>query len=266
MATKLYDDYYENLYEAICAIYTDSKDESRLDFDGVIIPKPQKKAYKLSIAGEFQDLLSYYLLDDVVFCDSVSCEGPYELGEVIVASDDIVIDCGAKIGLFSAIASNKGAIVYAFEPNKHIINEFLSETSAYNPNIHICEAALSDKKEQITFWGSDVNIGMGQIDKVSNGPRSTHNERMIVQATTLDEFVDEMNLPRIDFIKSDIEGAERYMLKGASHVLKEFSPKLAICTYHFPDDPKALREIILDANPNYIIEQKPMKLYAHVPK
>ena len=82
----------------------------------------------------------------------------------------------------------------------------------------------------------------------------------------MDTFVEENKLPSVDFIKADIEGAERYMLMGAKRVLKEFAPKIAICTYHLPDDPKVLRELILDANPNYIIEEKFKKMYAYVRK
>jgi len=54
------------------------------------------------------------------------------------------------------------------------------------------------------------------------------------------------------------------MLVGARQVLKEYAPKISICTYHLPDDPKVLRELILDANPNYIIEERFEKMYAYV--
>jgi hypothetical protein len=71
-------------------------------------------------------------------------------------------------------------------------------------------------------------------------------------------------LERVDFIKADIEGAEREMLKGAAHVLKTFAPKLAICTYHLPDDPEVLEQIIKEANPNYKIVHLRHKLFATV--
>ncbi|MDR2600473.1 MAG: FkbM family methyltransferase, partial [Oscillospiraceae bacterium] len=87
-----------------------------------------------------------------------------------------------------------------------------------------------------------------------------------VQTIDLDSFVNENNLPRIDFIKADIEGAERYMLMGAKQVLKDFAPKLSLCKYHLPDDSKVLKELILDANPNYVIEERWKKMYAYVPR
>jgi len=89
---------------------------------------------------------------------------------------------------------------------------------------------------------------------------------MKIMCTTLDSFVHENNIRGGIFIKADIEGAERNMLRGAKDVLKELAPKLSICTYHLPDDPKVLRELILEANPNYIIKERHKKMYAYVPK
>jgi hypothetical protein len=87
-----------------------------------------------------------------------------------------------------------------------------------------------------------------------------------ISVTTLDKFVEENKLERIDFIKADIEGAERDMLKGATNVLKTFAPKLAICTYHLPDDPEVLEKIIREANPDYTVVHLRHKLFAAVIK
>jgi hypothetical protein len=54
------------------------------------------------------------------------------------------------------------------------------------------------------------------------------------------------------------------MLRGATQVLKRFAPKLAICTYHFPDDPEVLEKIILEANPKYKVVHLRHKLMAAV--
>jgi hypothetical protein len=86
-----------------------------------------------------------------------------------------------------------------------------------------------------------------------------------IKITTLDSFVESNGLARIDFIKADIEGAERDMLKGATRVLHDFAPKLAICTYHLPDDPVVLEGIIKESNPDYQVIHLRHKLFACVP-
>ena len=111
----------------------------------------------------------------------------------------------------------------------------------------------------------EINISIFSENSGANSTvitRGSVNEKISV--TTLDKFVEENRLERVDFIKADIEGSEREMLKGAANVLKTFAPKLAVCTYHLPDDPEALEKIILEANPNYTVIQLRHKLFAMV--
>ena len=82
--------------------------------------------------------------------------------------------------------------------------------------------------------------------------------------STLDAFVEANGITKIDYIKSDIEGFERNLLRGAQQTLKRLAPKLAICTYHFPDDPQVLESLILKANPNYTVVHLRHKLFAMV--
>jgi hypothetical protein len=113
-------------------------------------------------------------------------------------------------------------------------------------------------------FSSDVKDSIG--DKILSEKPVGEEKKSTIEVTTIDVFVEENNLTRVDFIKADIEGYERYMLEGAKETLKKFAPKLAICTYHLPDDPEVLAKIIKDANPNYNIVQKRKKLYASLPK
>jgi hypothetical protein len=83
-----------------------------------------------------------------------------------------------------------------------------------------------------------------------------------IQIISLDNFANKQNLKKIDFIKADIEGSERDMLKGAKNVLKEFAPKLALCTYHLPNDPEVMEALIKEANPNYKVVHIRKKLFA----
>ena len=197
-------------------------------------------------------------------------EGPYEYGDVYLNDGDVVFDCGANMGLFSAVASRYGAEVYAFEAIPDIIDNYLSKTASMNENIRIQNVAVWDKEETLEFSLVPDNIGASYTNQLHPQlhPHWNHNnfKQFTVPTITLDAFVEQNGIKRVDFIKADIEGAERNMLRGATRILKEFAPKLSICTYHLPDDPQVIRKIILEANPQYQIVEKFKKMYAHVPQ
>lgn len=67
-------------------------------------------------------------------------------------------------------------------------------------------------------------------------------------------------------VNNKIEGVERLMLMGVQKTLKEFAPKLSLCTYHRFDDITVMADLILKANPNYKIIYAWKKLYAWVDK
>jgi FkbM family methyltransferase len=202
-----------------------------------------------------------------VFND-LSCldEGPYEHKNVQIEEADIVLDLGANIGAFSCAAASKGAKVFAFEPTESTL-PLLSQNAELYDDFNVVPMAVSDKSGEAKFLvndfsSSDINIGSNTL---ANNNRKGFHKEVTVKTITVDDFVRERNLERVDFIKADIEGAERLMLAGATETLKRFAPKLAICTYHYPDDKEVLEELILKANPDYIVEHAWEKLYAHVP-
>ena len=72
------------------------------------------------------------------------------------------------------------------------------------------------------------------------------------------------NVKKVDFIKADIEGAERDLLAGAENTIKRFKPKISIRTYHLPDDPEVLYNIIKKYVPEYKTVQFKKTLYAWI--
>jgi hypothetical protein len=57
-----------------------------------------------------------------------------------------------------------------------------------------------------------------------------------VETITLDDFVKRNGLPKVDFLKMDIEGAEFAALNGAANTIRLHRPKLAISLYHSLED------------------------------
>jgi FkbM family methyltransferase len=257
----------------------------------VKLPVPESAVDRLYFSGFILDSFTQYLLgmnpadgDRRVY--DFMPEGPYERGRVCVEKGAVVVDAGANMGEFSLLAAEKGAIVHAFEPSARIREKYLLPCLAMNEAladfVTIAPFALSDGEGTAYFAAAEDNPGAGRLTGggesgeavtgmagpgVIRGERATMapNKNMEkVDLISLDEYVHRQNLQAVDFIKADIEGAERLMLRGARGVLRDFAPRLAICTYHLPDDPELLEALILEANPHYTLEHRYLKLYAYV--
>ena len=222
------------------------------------------------------------LLDDDIFCsymyfdddysektfdrlEPLLPEGLYGLVNdkvnVMVEAGDIVIDAGSCCGAFSAYASAKGATSYAFEPVTENF-AYVERTAKLNGNIIPVKKGLSDENTRRDIYVDGNHWGSSSFDQETR----PGYEAFSAETVRLDDFVRDNSLPRVDFIKADIEGFERHMLAGAQETLARFAPKLALCTYHLPDDPEVMARLILQANPKYNIVQKRMKLFASVPE
>ena len=238
------------------------------------IPLLDEENQNVFFAYVFEDTFySYLYLDDsyseedVDKCDIFLYEGLYGLVNdkvnVTVQSGDVVIDAGSWIGDFAAYASAKGAgKIYAFEPLEPAFS-YLKKTAELNANIIPVQLGISNKTTNEVIFIDACNTGSSSFMKSMCVSEKGTSQ---VETVTIDEFVRANNIERVDFIKSDIEGYERYMLEGAQETLRRFSPKLALCTYHLPDDPEVMSSLILKANPKYNIVHKSKKLYASVPE
>jgi FkbM family methyltransferase len=160
--------------------------------------------------------------------------GVYEHGPVHVEAGDIVIDLGGHIGSFSRYALSRGAAaVVMFEPEPehiHCVEQCFAKEIAEN-RLHLIRAAAWREKTVLHFESNGVE------SRVSN------SGGLEIPAITIDEVVESLALARVDFIKADIEGAERVALEGARRTISRFAPKMALCTYHLPDDPTVIPAI-----------------------
>lgn len=217
-----------------------------------------------NVLGNFRDvaLPSLFGQNDYV------TEGPYEYGNVSLKEGDIVLDLGSNLGLFSSVALAKGCCVHAFEPTPSLtpLLEKTLSLSGKKSEYTIWPYAVSDQEGESSFGMFDGEDGDLRLSRNSLFEKEGMNRSIVVKTISLDKFVADNKIQKIDFIKADIEGAERYMLMGAKQVLRDFAPKLALCTYHLPDDPCVMENLILEANPHYIIEHKWSKLYAYCPE
>lgn len=253
--TNHYYEAYDKLLKCIWAGYDKDKHVFRfrdLEFsDGALCEQDV-------FLAEFRDLLQEYVLGRAI---TPFNEGPYERGSVVLQEGDVVFDCGANIGMFTAYAADKvgsGGRVYALEPYDKAREELVRNTARYS-NVSIVPKAVADKRESVQM---SVGNQIGNSSIISDMSGSY----MQVETDTIDNIVEEYQIERLDFIKADIEGAERNMLWGARETIARCKPRISICTYHLEDDKEMLEAIIKYIDKDYIVEHKWRKLFAWVPQ
>lgn len=273
--------YFVNLRKREIQKYNKSADDEfnkrflkndRYDFRGIYLPKikntsSMRLVYEdsLLVYTEKNDDYNYKIVNELekTLSEGTYCYNGPNGEDINIKKGYTVIDAGAWIGDFSAYASKKDANVYAFEPSPSNI-KLLKKTIEYNKNnggsIIIVPYGLGEKEETLEFYENNED-GTGNSFGIEKG-----GGNIKLNITTIDIWAEKNNIKKIDFIKSDIEGYERNMLRGAVKTLKKDAPILSICTYRLPDDEKVLKDIILGANPEYKIIQRKMKLFAYVDK
>lgn len=171
---------------------------------------------------------------------------------VSVEKGDTVLDIGAMVGDTSLYFANKttsSGKVYSFEFTPSNI-EIFKLNAKLNPNLcdvmEIIERPVSDISDVKIYF---TDKGEGSEIKFEPFDNFEHTNLTI----SIDDFVKERNISKVDFIKMDIEGAEPLALNGALETIKKFKPKLAIAIYHSWDDFVNIPLWIHDLNLGYNI-------------
>ncbi|HEY3441779.1 MAG TPA: FkbM family methyltransferase [Paludibaculum sp.] len=168
--------------------------------------------------------------------------------DYLVQPGDVVVDVGAHIGTFGDDALRRGAAkVIMVEPdpvNVECLRRNFAEEIASGKVVVVPEGAWS-KRDRLRLSVGVSNSGTGSF-VFKNG-----QEFAEIAVRPLDEVLGSLGIERVNFIKMDIEGAEREALRGAAGTLARWQPRLMLDMYHLPDDDIVLPQVIAKSNPAY---------------
>jgi len=139
----------------------------------------------------------------------------------LVTKNQVSIDIGANLGLFSYFMSKASKHVYAFEPNPYPLENL---KHLVDKNVTIIPIALGN-----TNGPTEIRIPHHANGWSSNGaslaPKTEESGKFIsIQSRKLDS----LNLENIGLIKIDVEGFEIEVLKGARETLLKNKPVMII--------------------------------------
>lgn len=163
-----------------------------------------------------------------------------------------VIDVGAHKGAYTywmAKGVGKEGKVIAFEPQPKL-NAYLSLIAQHSlsKNILVESMALSSNQGgAILNTPKDKPSPSASINKTFRGTGS----EIKIQTITLDQYVHNNGLRKVDFIKCDVEGHELDVFKGAQNTLGQFKPIVLVeceARHSGSDGVNAVFEYFMDHN------------------
>jgi FkbM family methyltransferase len=138
-----------------------------------------------------------------------------------LGDNDIFLDIGANLGMYSYLAKKLGCQVYLFEPEPH-------HAAYLKRNCHIFDQvfdiALSNKEGEFDLYvSSDQNPGGSSLVMSNRGwEESCYSHSVKVKTQRLDDIIaDPETIGRIKLAKIDVEGAEEAVVEGMESLLKK---------------------------------------------
>ena len=138
----------------------------------------------------------------------------------LLRSDDVVVDVGANFGWYTTLFAQLApeGKIHAFEPvpdtyGRLLENLALNEMSG---RITAVQAAVSDAPGTCQIFTFEKGSGYASLSSL--GEKSYR--AIEVPKISLDRYLAENSIARVDFLKCDTEGSELMVLKGARALLE----------------------------------------------
>jgi FkbM family methyltransferase len=150
----------------------------------------------------------------------------------LVGTGATVFDVGANLGFFALLASRvvgpTGHVV-AFEPDPSNV-ERIRRNLRHNPGRTVDVEALAVADE-----AGEARFHIGHQDEVGSllrDPQHVTDRSVAVPTVSLDRYLDEHAIERVDFLKMDIEGAEVLALRGMQRGLEAGRYRHLVLEWH----------------------------------
>jgi FkbM family methyltransferase len=141
----------------------------------------------------------------------------------IICEGMTVLDLGANIGYYTIQMAHKvgntGRVV-AFEPNPVVVEQLHHNIQLNNlSNIIVETLALSNTNGTCSFCAPEP--GKESHGSLKQNISFTSTKQLTVKTKKLDDVLHRLGISKVDFIKIDVEGAEKLIFQGATELLSK---------------------------------------------
>jgi FkbM family methyltransferase len=154
---------------------------------------------------------------------------------VPAGSAPVIFDIGANIG--QSVTTLKAAfptsVIHSFEPSRDTFAR-LRENVAGEKNVFVWNCALGSVTGEQLFQ-ENIESDMSSFLELSKAGWGAVEKREKVAVTTIDRFLAEQAIDKIDILKSDTQGYELEVFKGAEQAMRDHRIGLVYFEFIFAD-------------------------------
>ncbi len=132
----------------------------------------------------------------------------------------VVFDGGANVGKYSLLINKflPNCKVYAFEPVEDTFEIMKKNVSEYDNITPVNYGLFSSKcTKEINLFSSNTHSSLYDIKGISYEAEN----KVEIKLITGDSYIQDNNIPAVDFLKIDVEGAEYEVIKGFEQSLQK---------------------------------------------
>lgn len=172
----------------------------------------------------YLDPVSY--VDSMILKNNVWEKESMDIVQMLVKTGDTVLDVGANFGYYSVMCSKlvgANGQVISSEPTAYFRERFTHHISKNNcSNITLLPFGFSDKENtlEIKIDASTATMHMPEQDAYLKTEQ--------IKLVTLDSYIKDNKVDKLDFIKVDIDGHEPKFLNGAEQTISKFKPYILL--------------------------------------
>ena len=174
---------------------------------------------------------------------------------VTVRPGDVIINGGVaggyEIPVLLAHLQGQGAVHNVDPLGFDYLSDYAKPSMQhFARNVFEHRLAFSDQRGTLSLPVSSDESGAQAIGKLRN-QKSEEFPMQDFPCMTVDQFVTEQRLERVDLVKFDLEGAEEYVLAGTMETINRFRPQLAVSIYHKVEHIWELPIFLMERLPDY---------------
>ena len=194
--------------------------------------------------------------DPLAFALSLEQSGFFDGTTAGLRRGDMVLDCGAHLGVFTRKALAAGAkLVVAIEPvpvNLRCLRRTFADEVA-NGRVVIHDEGVWDRAQVLPIHFDHTDSMRSSLVFLPPGSGSDIN----INLNTIDAIVSQFNLARVDYLKVHVEGAEMKAIIGARQTISSHKPRIAVTPFHMKEDQRDIPTFIRSIRGDYSMECGP---------